>query len=257
MNDRKDNRFEILRLIAVAGSKGLGLEENIRSAIRDAADYVGLSAAALLFFGEDNKVTTSYFHASQETDRKRLLDMEEELYSSLRREKKISSAHISFDTDPPVHSFTLPLRYRRKLFGAVIGLQEGERTALAEDVFLEAFAAVIALTCTAEGDPAEIGQRQEALQKERMAAIAETSVTVNHEVNNPLTAILGNVQLLLLKKADLDSDLVEKLQTIETSALRIRDVTQRLLRISNPRSIDYAEGKKMLDLSDEAIDETD
>lgn len=257
MNDREDNRFEILRMIAVAGSKGHGLEENIQSAIEEAANYVGLSAAALLFFGDDNKVAASYIHASQETDRKRLMDMEEDLYSSLRQEKNISSAHISFDTDPPVHSFTLPLKYRRKLFGAVIGLQEGERTALAEDVFLEAFAAVIALTCTAEGDPAEIGQHQEALKKERMAAIVETSITVNHEVNNPLTAILGNVQLLLLGKADLDSDLVDKLQTIETSALRIRDVTQRLLRISNPRSIDYAEGKKMLDLSDDAGDESD
>ena len=257
MNDKRDNRFEILRLIAVAGSKGQGLDETIQAAIRDAADYVGLSAAALLFFGEDNKVAASHVYATGETDRKRLLDMEEDLYASLRRDKNISSAYISFDSDPPVHSFTLPLKYNRKLFGAIIGLQEGERTALAEDIFLEAFAAVIALSCTAEGDPAEIGQRKEALKKERMAAIVETTVTVNHEVNNPLTAILGNVQLLLLKKEGLDSELVDKLKTIETSALRIRDVTQRLLRISNPRSVDYAEGKKMLDLSDDASDETD
>jgi len=81
--------------------------------------------------------------------------------------------------------------------------------------------------------------------------VQETAVTVNHEINNPLTAILGNVQLLLMKRRELDDELAAKLQIIETSALKIRDVTQRLLKIRSARSVDYAEGTSMLDLSDD------
>lgn len=77
-------------------------------------------------------------------------------------------------------------------------------------------------------------------------------MTVNHEINNPLTAILGNVQLLLMSRKDLDEDPVTKLKTIEISAMKIKDVTQRLLRLTSARSVDYTEGTSMLDLSDES-----
>ena len=80
----------------------------------------------------------------------------------------------------------------------------------------------------------------------------QTAVTVNHEINNPLTAILGNIQLLLMKRKDLDDELVSKLKTVEEAALKIKDVTQRLLRVTSARSIDYAEGTSMLDISDDS-----
>jgi signal transduction histidine kinase len=79
-------------------------------------------------------------------------------------------------------------------------------------------------------------------------------VTVNHEVNNPLTAILGNIQLILHRKENLDEDTIKKLTIVEESALKIKDVTQRLLRVTSPRSVKYTDGTNMLDLSDE--DET-
>ena len=89
------------------------------------------------------------------------------------------------------------------------------------------------------------------INKERTAAVVETAVTVNHEINNPLTAILGNIQLLLLKHDNLDSGLRDKLKVVEESALKIRDVTQKLLRLTTPRSVHYSEGANMLDLSDD------
>ena len=90
-----------------------------------------------------------------------------------------------------------------------------------------------------------------AVDKERMGAVIETAVTVNHEINNPLTAILGNVQLLLLNRKDLDTEMQHKLKTIEESAMRIKDITQRLLRLTSVRTTEYAEGTTMIDLSDD------
>jgi hypothetical protein len=83
---------------------------------------------------------------------------------------------------------------------------------------------------------------------ERVAAILEAAVTINHEINNPLTAILGNTQLLLLNKDKLAPDMLVKLSTIEKSAMRIRSVTQKLMAVVEPITTPYIDGLQMLDL---------
>jgi signal transduction histidine kinase len=145
----------------------------------------------------------------------------------------------------------MPLLHKNKPFGAVVGLQQGKRTIIAEDVFLEALSSVLAISYAAQSKGGTDAVSQDLLDKERLAAIIETAVTVNHEVNNPLTAILGNVQLLLLKREDLDEELKNKLRTIEASAMKIKDVTQRLMRLTTPRTVEYSDGTKMVDISED------
>lgn len=86
------------------------------------------------------------------------------------------------------------------------------------------------------------------VKSERVAAISETAVTVNHEINNPLTAILGNTQLLLMAKDSLSEDAVAKLQTIEKSAIQIRETTAKLMSIIEPVKSSYASGLDMIDI---------
>jgi hypothetical protein len=86
------------------------------------------------------------------------------------------------------------------------------------------------------------------IKGEKIASILETAVAINHEVNNPLTAILGNTQLLLLNKDNLPSDIVAKIITIEKSALRIRQVTQKLMSVVEPITTSYTESLEMLDI---------
>jgi two-component system NtrC family sensor kinase len=72
------------------------------------------------------------------------------------------------------------------------------------------------------------------LQTQKLAALGHLGGGVAHEINNPLTGILGNAQLLLATMPpDAEGkDLVEK---IEALARRCRDVTQNLLRFSQQR----------------------
>jgi signal transduction histidine kinase len=86
------------------------------------------------------------------------------------------------------------------------------------------------------------------IKSERAAAITETAVTVNHEINNPLTAILGNTQLLLMSRDKLDEKIVNKLETIEQSAIRIRETTNKLMKIIDPVRTHYAAGLNMIDI---------
>ena len=250
MDNNSTDRFAIIRRLVAAGTAGGDIQEIYQTAVGLVASFIGLTAASLVIWNDDHVVILNASHARDMSDRQRLDELERELFDKLRRDRQLASAYMSFDTSPPIHAFTLPLKYADKTYGAVIGLQEGERTIVSQETFLEVLTAVLTLIYAAGSQDRESVELSEALDKERKSAVIETAVTVNHEVNNPLTAILGNVQLLLLKREDIDDELRAKLKTIEESALKIKDVTQRLMRLSNARSVDYSDGTKMIDLSD-------
>lgn len=251
MNKNQNDKFEVFRRIALNSAAGANMSQSAELALKLTSDYIGLEAATLMLFDQSLAVTLSVTHASSTTQRQRLSSLEEELFSTLRREKQLSSAYLSFDSEIPVHSFTMPLKYEGKTLGAVIGLQEGTRTIISEDNFIEALSAMLAIIYIATQSGSAGAPDRKLLEKEKLSGILETAVTVNHEVNNPLTAILGNVQLLLLKRDDLDDELRGKLKIVEDAAMKIKNVTQRLLLITKPKTKQYTDGTNMLDLSED------
>jgi hypothetical protein len=88
----------------------------------------------------------------------------------------------------------------------------------------------------------------ESPQSDRLATIMETAVTVNHAINNPLVPILGNVQYLLQNDEVTQEERKKRLKAIMKNALRIRDFTQKLARISHPVTVEYMKGTRMLDV---------
>lgn len=85
-------------------------------------------------------------------------------------------------------------------------------------------------------------------ESDRFAAVIETSVAVNHAVNNPLVPILGNAQFLLQDERLQDEDIRKRLRVIVKNALRIRDITQKLANITHPVTKEYLKGTRMLDI---------
>ncbi|MBI3815300.1 MAG: PAS domain-containing protein [Nitrospinae bacterium] len=87
------------------------------------------------------------------------------------------------------------------------------------------------------------------INEERLEAILQIVRTARHEINNPLTGILGNLELLLLeeKNKEGESD-CKKLKTIYDLSLRIKDVVQNMSTISKAIEKDYAGDMKMIDL---------
>ncbi len=59
--------------------------------------------------------------------------------------------------------------------------------------------------------------------------IAELVARVRHEINNPLTGVLGQAQLLL--REDLSESARKRAQTIEGLAIRLRDVVGQLREV--------------------------
>jgi len=51
---------------------------------------------------------------------------------------------------------------------------------------------------------------------------------LRHEVNNPLTGILGNAEMLLARRDRLPASAIERLETIANLAVRLRETVRRL-----------------------------
>lgn len=62
--------------------------------------------------------------------------------------------------------------------------------------------------------------------------IAEMVARVRHEINNPLTGVLGQAQLLL--REDLSHRARKRVETIEAMAIRLRDIAAELRQVQKP-----------------------
>ncbi len=66
----------------------------------------------------------------------------------------------------------------------------------------------------------------------RMTEIADLVAHVRHEINNPLTGIIGQVQLL--QREELTAQARRRVETIEHLAGRIRDTVAQLRDVQRP-----------------------
>ncbi len=246
-------RFEILRHIAISGAQGSDLSESVKLALVDTSRLLGLSAVRIVLWGDTGAVALNVCHSDDEQSLAILDELEDDLFEGLRKKRKLRSAFLSFGGENPLSAFTVPLIRGKILLGAAFGVKPNETGIIREDYFLEALAASITLAVVAQYQPSTeaTDMTQEQIDKVRLDAVMETAVTVNHEINNPLTAALGNVQLLLMKSEELTPEVRRKLEIVEQSAMQIRDVTQRLLRLTEARSVTYAGDEKMIDLGDD------
>ena len=96
------------------------------------------------------------------------------------------------------------------------------------------------------------------IESERLAAITETAVAANHEINNPLFSILGQAQLLIRKYGTQDEETFRRLKSVEEAALRIACVTKKLANLVEPVIKEYPGTKSsMIDLDSSTTKPTD
>jgi len=88
---------------------------------------------------------------------------------------------------------------------------------------------------------------------ERTAALLAMAATLGHEINNPLTAVVGYLHLCEAEiEAGSKEGVLRHLKKVQESAERIRVVVRRLMELSDARLTQYQTGTMMLDLGAKA-----
>jgi len=98
-----------------------------------------------------------------------------------------------------------------------------------------------------------IGSRLETantVHRQRLKAIGEIATAVSHEVNNPLAAALGTLDLVMLRE-DLHIEARRDLAQCRTNLWRIASTLAQLTNVRD-RTIDYVGPDKMIDLTPDA-----
>jgi len=101
----------------------------------------------------------------------------------------------------------------------------------------------------------ELKETQEALiNQEKMKVVSELAASVNHEINNPLSAIMGNAQMIEMETRSLPVELSGRVNAIVDGVKRISLITHKLLKINKLVSESYLGemDKKMINLEQSA-----
>ncbi|MBC7223112.1 MAG: GAF domain-containing protein, partial [Anaerolineae bacterium] len=158
----------------------------------------------------------------------------------------------------------VPLETRGRLLGlmAVTSYEPGVYTE-ADAEFLQNIARQVALALENSRLYEEVRQRNAELERanrelleardrlvhaERAAALAQLGAALQHEINNPLTVVLGQTALLLRQREGLDPEVRALLQTVLDHALRIRDIMRKLQSVED-RLTPYIRDVEMIDLA--------
>lgn len=86
------------------------------------------------------------------------------------------------------------------------------------------------------------------VKAERLAAIGEMTVTLHHELNNPLMAAVAETELLLQRQAG-DPEQHDSLQAIRGALVRMRDIIKMAGDLQRADSTDYLSNLSMINLS--------
>ena len=93
--------------------------------------------------------------------------------------------------------------------------------------------------------------RDKLVEQERLAAIGQLVITVNHEINNPLSTIVTNAEMLPHLISNRNENALQRVtDRIINAANKIAQVTKKLANMNSIRTSAYLDGMSMIDLTE-------
>jgi two-component system cell cycle response regulator len=94
----------------------------------------------------------------------------------------------------------------------------------------------------------ELKETQEKLiEKEKVSAVVEMAGAASHELNQPLTAILGNLQLVMAKLPEA-GPLAKRIDKVLGQVDRMVEIVKKIGHITRYRTKEYAENVRIVDI---------
>jgi len=251
-------KFLLLKNLAGKINSSVEMNQIFQEALDGVLDILRLQCASLTLWDEKTKKITNQIASGAMEKLKILHDFDQRVLETMREQIRMESIYATFDINGPHSVFSYPIKIDGHTVGAMTGLSQGYRNLSQDEEFFEALSHQLGIAfAKASLWEGKIGGeiQEDLIKSERLKAMVETAVTINHEINNPLAAVLGYVQLILSRPEELSQDTIDKLKKIEIGALRIKEVTNRLLKIVEPVIVKYAGEVRMVDLEQSKTDE--
>jgi DNA-binding response OmpR family regulator len=152
--------------------------------------------------------------------------------------------------DPMRETFVLMCTGDEAHENLIAVLDAGADDYLAKPVTVEQLRARLAIAeRRLAGESARRQAEAELARARWLAGIGEMTIALQHEINNPLSALISHAELALLDAAD-RGERNEQVETILQQAQRIAEVVRRIGALRNPMSVEYLPGTSMIDLGD-------
>lgn len=100
-------------------------------------------------------------------------------------------------------------------------------------------------------DAARRAAEEELRNSRFLAGIGEATVTLQHEINNPLTGLLGIAELMLIDAKEAGRS-TEEIEMIIQQGRRIADLVKKVGELRDAKSVGYLGTSKMLYLKNES-----
>jgi signal transduction histidine kinase len=85
---------------------------------------------------------------------------------------------------------------------------------------------------------------EEVAQLQRDATLGRYMLEMRHSLNNALTAVLGNAELLMLEPGTLSSSALAQVETVRNMSLRIHEIMQRFSSLEKELSVMERQAEK-------------
>ncbi|HMC56259.1 MAG TPA: response regulator [Gemmatimonadaceae bacterium] len=152
--------------------------------------------------------------------------------------------------DPERFTFVLMLTGRDKAVDLEAALEAGADDYVTKPVTGQRLTARLRIAQRRmQSDQARRTAEEELRKARYLAGIGEMSITIQHEINNPLTGILATAELLQQDAKDRGLP-TEELRLIVEQALRIGALVKRMGQLKDPKTVEYPGGTRMVDLKE-------
>jgi len=75
--------------------------------------------------------------------------------------------------------------------------------------------------------------QEKRIAEEKLAAAAQLAASINHQINNPLSVVVGNIDCLIIEEPTLSSEARRRLDRVVSAALKIGEINRCLLNIQS------------------------
>ncbi len=153
---------------------------------------------------------------------------------------RANASRMIYSEDRADAVYYVPLRFNEFPMGVLRAEGKADTDVAAALDVLASFAACgLASTHAMHGNRVggQYDKVNELIERTRLAAMSELAAAVSHQLNNPLTTILADTEILMLD-TDRDTRAYHSLEAIARSGRRAAEVVRRLMAVSRPDKLD-------------------